>query len=117
MRFAQRQVFDLIRSLRQRLSQPDQLSVVVHIEHIFDPHAELLFWNVNSGLDGENHAWTERDRVIALVVDIQSYIMAEPVNVPLTGMVRVMSEAYIEYSPAASIKIRSPDCIVAASSE
>ena len=38
-------------------------------------------------------------------------------NFPEIGNVRVMSDAYIEYSPAASITTTSPACMTAESSE
>ena len=74
------QLLDLLWLLRQGFSEADQLAILVHVEHILDAHTELFFGNVNSRLDGEDHAGAERRRILADVVDIESDVVPETVD-------------------------------------
>src|SRR5712672_4262139 len=50
---------------------------------VFDAHAEVFLGNVNTGLHGDDHAGLKRPAVLAGVVDVESDVMAESVNVVL----------------------------------
>lgn len=60
--------------------QLDQLAAGVHVIHVFDSHSELFFWNINAGLDGEDHPRSKWDVVVAGVVDIQTNVVAKAVD-------------------------------------
>jgi len=57
-----------------------RLAVLVHIEHVFDAYAQLLFRNINSWLEGEDHSFVERQGSIVGVVHVQSHMMSEAMN-------------------------------------
>src|SRR5207253_6320398 len=65
---------------RQSRSQLHQLTVFIDIEHVFDPHTQVLFRNVDARLDREHHARTDRHGVVSCIVHIQSHVVAEAVN-------------------------------------
>src|SRR6202011_5227253 len=47
---------------------------------VFDAHSEILFGDVDAGLDGDDHAGLERGAEFARIVDVQTDVMAEAVN-------------------------------------
>src|SRR5712671_3255782 len=51
---------------------------------VFDAHAEVFLGDVNTGLHGDDHAGLKRPAVFAGVVDVESDVVAEAVNVVLT---------------------------------
>ena len=48
---------------------------------VLDAHADLFIRNVDSGLDGDNHPRFEFAIAIAGIVNVQSEMMADAVNV------------------------------------
>src|SRR5207248_4016455 len=57
--FAGHQSLDFFRGLWQRFCEPDELPILVHVEHVFNADSEFFFGNINAGFDGEDHARTE----------------------------------------------------------
>src|SRR5438105_15050952 len=49
----------------QSRSQLHQLTFFIDIEHVFDPHTQVLFWYVDVRLDLELHALTELQCVVS----------------------------------------------------
>src|SRR5258708_2807299 len=47
--------------------------------HVFDPHADILFGDINAGLDGNYHAGLERS-VDIRIVDLQANLVADAMN-------------------------------------
>src|SRR5216684_551212 len=74
------QLFHVLRSRRQRPAQFDQLPVRIHVVVVFDAHSEILFWNINSRLDGEGLPRSQRRVVISGVVYVQPNGMAQSVD-------------------------------------
>src|SRR5262249_51930637 len=48
-------------------------------QRIFNAHADVLFGNVDAGLDGDHHAGFKADVVVARIVNIEADVMPEPV--------------------------------------
>src|ERR1700730_1015297 len=72
--------FDIVSGVRQVSGQVDQPTILIYIENIFNPHAQLLLREVDPRLDSKHHAWTEWKVVVAGVVDIQADVVTQSVN-------------------------------------
>src|SRR5262249_28134778 len=49
-------------------------------EIVFDADSEVFLWDVNTGLDGDDHAGLERLAALAGIVNVEANAMAETVN-------------------------------------
>src|ERR1700730_16946951 len=64
----------------QFLGQLDQLAACVHVIHVFNSHSQPFLRNINTGLDCEDHSWSQRGVVIARIVDIEADKMPKPMD-------------------------------------
>src|SRR5581483_6244081 len=60
--------------------QLHQPAVLIHVEHILDAHAKLLFRDVDSRLQREDHALVQFAAGLAGIVDVESDVMAQAVD-------------------------------------
>src|SRR6185503_9085657 len=51
-----------------------------HHDSILNPDADVLFGNIDARFDGDDHAGCERRGRIAGIVNVQSYVVPQPVD-------------------------------------
>ena len=73
-------MFDFVGRVRQIAGQVDQLAVLIHVKNVFDPYSQFFFRDVDSGFKGKYRPRSQRNVIVAGIVDIQSDVVAKPVN-------------------------------------
>ena len=70
---------NLFGSAWETLRQHDEPSILIDIEHIFNADAEFFFRNVNTRLEGKDHAFIQRRRLTG-IMHVQSNMMSQTVD-------------------------------------